>query len=120
MRISALFDPEPEMWGMRGDPHLWRALSAHLADHEVPASAEELASVLHAAFRELADTDLAKDPASSVYREQYAHGGMSSGMISLDTWRQQLMPMLAERARTRLPSRPRKADRDHTNPLTPW
>jgi hypothetical protein len=49
-----------------------------------------------------------------VYREQYAHGGMSSGMISLDTWRQRLMPMLAERARTRLSSRPQKTNPDHT------
>jgi hypothetical protein len=31
---------------------------------------------------------------------------MSSGMISLDTWRQLLMPILAERARTRLPNWP--------------
>jgi hypothetical protein len=116
MRMSVLFDPEPETWGLRGDPHLWRALSAHLADHEVPASAEELASLLHAAFRELAGADLASDPALSVYREQYAHGGMSSGMISLDTWRQRLMPMLAERASTRLPGRPQKADPSHTTP----
>ena len=42
----------------------------------------------------------------SAYREQYARGGMSSGMISLDAWRQRLMPMLAERARTRLPNWP--------------
>jgi hypothetical protein len=36
-----------------------------------------------------------------------AHGGMSSGMISLDTWRQQLMPILVERARTLLDARSR-------------
>ncbi len=35
--------------------------------------------------------------------EQYAHGGMSSGMISLDAWRQRLMPLLAGRARALLP-----------------
>jgi hypothetical protein len=35
-------------------------------------------------FRELAGIDLAVDPTASVYREQYAHGGMSSGMISLE------------------------------------
>jgi hypothetical protein len=103
MRVSDLFEPEPETWGLRGDPHLWRALRAHMAGEDVPASAGELASLLHAAFRELAGTDLTSDPASSVYLEQYAHGGLSSGMISLDTWRQRLMPMLGERARTRLP-----------------
>jgi hypothetical protein len=105
MRVSNLFDPEPETWGLRGDPHLWRALRARLVGQDSPASADELASLLHAAFSELAGTDLVSDPASSVYREQYAHGGMSSGMISLDTWRQRLMPMLLERARARLPGR---------------
>jgi hypothetical protein len=116
MRMSALFDPEPQTWGLRGDPYLWRALRARLDGQAVPASAEELAGLLHAAFRELAGTDLASDSANSVYREQYAHGGMSSGMISLDTWRQRLMPLLAERARTRLPGRPQHADPDHTEP----
>jgi hypothetical protein len=51
-----------------------------------------------------------------MYREQYAHGGMSSGMISLDTWRQRFIPMLAERATTRLSSRPQRTDQDHPIP----
>jgi hypothetical protein len=72
-----------------------------------------LTSLLHQAFRELAGTDLASDPAASVYLEQYAHGGMSSGMISLEAWRQRLMPMLVERARTQLPDWPRITGPDH-------
>lgn len=116
VRVSDLFDPEPETWGLRGDPHLWRALRARLAGQDMPTSADELASVLYAAFRELAGTDLTSGPASSVYREQYAHGGMSSGMISLDTWRQRLMPMLFERARARRPGRLPEADQGHTIP----
>lgn len=116
MPVSALFDPEPRTWGLRGDPHLWRAMRAHLTGQDIPASPGELAELLHQAFRELAGTDLASDPATSVYREQYADGGMSSGMISLDTWRQRLMPMLAERASTRLAGRPQKTDPDHPIP----
>jgi hypothetical protein len=99
-KMSALFDPEPRRWGLRGDPWLWRALRDHLADTDIPPLASEVASHLHAAFAELAGTDLLGNPASSVYRERYAHGGMSSGMISLDTWRDKLIPMLAERSRT--------------------
>ena len=106
MKVSALFDPEPRTWGLRGDPYLWQALRAHLADRDIPASAGELTDLLYEAFRELVGTDLASDPAASVHRDQYAHGGMSSGMISLDTWRQRLMPMLAERARARLSGQP--------------
>jgi hypothetical protein len=108
MRVSDLFDPEPQAWGLRGDPYLWRALRVHLAGQDIPATAAELNGLLHEAFRELTGTDLVGNPASSAYREQYAHGGMSSGMISLDTWREHLMPMLAERARTQLSSRPQR------------
>lgn len=96
--MASLFDPEPATWGLRGDPHLWRALREYLSGTDIPASAGEAAALLHAAFRELTGLDLAGEPASSAYREQYAHGGMSSGMISLDTWRQRLIPMLTERA----------------------
>jgi hypothetical protein len=98
MKLSAVFDPKPEAWGLRGDPYVWRALRAHLSATDIPASADEVGRLLHAAFAEVTGVDLAGEPASSVYREDYAHGGMSSGMISLDAWRQRLMPMLIERA----------------------
>ena len=98
VKLSVLFEPEPPLWGLRGDPYLWRALHDHLSGTDIPASTAEVAAVLHAAFAELVGVDLASDRAASVYREQFAHGGMSSGMISLVTWRQRLMPMLAERA----------------------
>ena len=61
MRVPDLFDPEPEAWGLRGDPHLWRALCVRLAGQVVPASAGDLASLLHAAFRDLTGIDLASD-----------------------------------------------------------
>jgi hypothetical protein len=98
--MSALFDPEPGTWGGRGDPYLWRAMRAQLAGRPVPSSPSELARLLRLTFRELAEADLDTDPAASVYRAQYAYGGMSSGMICLDVWRERLLPMLAERAGT--------------------
>jgi hypothetical protein len=106
-KMAGLFDPEPETWGRRGDPYLWRALREHLSETGVPASAGEVVSLLHAAFGELAGLDLVSGAASPVYRARYAHGGMSSGMISVDTWRQRLIPMLAERAGTLREARPR-------------
>ncbi|MFF8601471.1 hypothetical protein ACF065_22390 [Streptomyces sp. NPDC015232] len=97
-KMSQLFDPEPDRWGLRGDPHVWRALRETLSDTNVPASAEAVAGLLRVAFEELVEVDLRGDPAPHVYREQYAHGGMSSGMVHLDTWRQTLLPLLVERA----------------------
>ncbi|MFE1829095.1 hypothetical protein [Streptomyces yangpuensis] len=99
--MADLFDPEPSPWGLRGDPHVWRALRDHLAGKEVPASVDEVLSLLRESFSLLVGLDVGH-PMSSVYREQYAHGGMSSGMVCLDTWRDRLMPLLAERARTLL------------------
>ncbi|MGH3149203.1 MAG: hypothetical protein ACRDOB_00525 [Streptosporangiaceae bacterium] len=100
--MAGLFDPEPGTWGLRGDPYLWRALREHLSGTDIPASAGDVTSLLEAAFQELTGVDLASGTSASapVYRPRYAHGGMSSGMIDLDTWRQRLLPMLAERART--------------------
>ncbi|MGW6704536.1 hypothetical protein ACWGDE_06555 [Streptomyces sp. NPDC054956] len=104
LKLAFLFDPEPERWGLRGDPHVWRALRDHLSGTDVPPTVAEVAGLLRAAFSEVVGLDLTDEPASSVYREQYSHGGMSSGMISLDTWRERLMPLLTERARTLLES----------------
>jgi hypothetical protein len=72
---------------------------AHLADQDTPAPADELADLLHAAFRELVGTDLASDLATPVQRDQYARSGMPSGMISPDTW----LSVLLEEVRTRRP-----------------
>ena|SRR6266566_5448774 len=113
IKMADLFDPEPRTWGLRGDPYLWQALREHLSGTDIPASVGEAVALLHAAFGELVGLDLVGDPAPSVYLERYAHGGMSSGMISLDTWRQRFMPMLAERARTALEARSR-SDAPHS------
>ena len=97
-KLSALFDPEPARWGLRGDPYLWRALRERLAGTDLPASLSEVTTILHTAFTQLAGANLTGETLSSVHREQYAHGGMSSGMISLEAWREDLMPVLLERA----------------------
>jgi hypothetical protein len=100
--VAVLFDPEPDTWGLRGDPYLWRALRKRLADEPLPGSPDEVARVIHAALEELTCTALADDSAEHIYSEDFAHGGMSSGMISLETWRRQLVPTLVQRATTLL------------------
>jgi hypothetical protein len=109
-KMSVLFEPEPRQWGLRGDPYLWRHMRRCLADQDLPPSTEQVTSLLYRTFGELADVDLArtdldKEPGDSVRREQYDHGGMSGGYISLITWRDRLMPLLTERAEDRLRSR---------------
>ncbi|MDQ1291556.1 MAG: hypothetical protein QG615_1364, partial [Nitrospirota bacterium] len=36
---------------------------------------------------------------SGVYREEFAHGGMSSGFVCLEVWRDRLIPLLVSRGR---------------------
>jgi hypothetical protein len=98
LKVGDLFETEPATWGLRGDPHVWRALRQHLSGRNLPTSTKQLVDLLNAAFEELVGVDLRSDAAPSVYREQFAHGGMSSGMVSLDMWREQLMPTLMQRA----------------------
>ncbi|WP_185094960.1 transposase [Streptomyces sp. PanSC19] len=97
-KMSELFDPAPARWGLRGDPHVWQALRDALSVTDVPPSAEAVAGLLRATFEELVEVDLHGEPAPHVYRERYAHGGTSGGMVHLDTWRQTLLPLLVERA----------------------
>ena len=102
-QVAGLFDGEPAQWGMRGDPHAWRAIRDRLEGVALPESVEELERLLRGAFHEVVGVDLTQDPAPSVFREEFAHGGMSSGMVNLDTWRTRLMPMLVDRGRALLP-----------------
>lgn len=36
---------------------------------------------------------------SGVYREEFAHGGMSSGFVCLEVWRDRLIPLIVSRGR---------------------
>ena len=96
--VSDLFEPEPQQWGLRGDPWVWRALRDHLGGTYLPPSAGEVERMLYAAFNRLVAVDLATEVAPAVFREEFAHGGLSSGQVSLDTWRGYLMPLLVDRA----------------------
>lgn len=98
MMMETLFDPEPEKWGLRGDPWVWRAMRERLAGTPVPAAAAEVRSMLQATFTELVGVDLATEQEEMVYRPEFAHGGMSSGHVHMPTWRTRLMPLLESRA----------------------
>ncbi|OEV04320.1 hypothetical protein [Streptomyces oceani] len=104
VKMAELFDPEPITWGLRGDPHVWRALRDHLSETYVPASVDEAVSLVRVAFSELVGVDLVTHAEPWVRRDQFAHGGMSSGGVSLNEWRERLLPLLTERARVLLES----------------
>lgn len=99
--MDTLFDPAPMQWGLRGDPHVWAVLQERLARTPVPATAREVEELLADAFLAVVGTDLRTTRDDSVHRQEFAHGGMSSGYVHLPTWRDLLVPLLVQRAQSR-------------------
>ena len=95
--IADLFDPEPATWGLRGDPFVWRSLRTMLARRVLPASQSELVEILRSSFRWLTGNDPLDQTTDRIYREELARGGMTSGQIDLEIWRNVLIPMLVQR-----------------------
>jgi hypothetical protein len=93
--ISTLFAPEPIQWGLRGDPYLWREMAEHLQDVRLPDSLAELSSVLEEAFFKL--TGYPVSYARHIRVDRHAHGGMSSGGIATEFWREKGLPLLLSR-----------------------
>ena len=85
-RISELFEQEPSRWGGRGDPDLWQEMAGQLADASWPASAAALEHLLGETFERLSGHPLEYD--ALIYLARHAHGGMSSGMVSPEFYRQ--------------------------------
>ncbi|ROT98626.1 hypothetical protein [Histidinibacterium lentulum] len=95
--VGQLFDEEPGQWGLRGDPFLWRDLRQTLGTTGLPACEADLRHVLEAAFREA--TGEALSTCDAVLVERFAKGGMSSGQVSGDFWRNRGLPLVLERYR---------------------
>jgi hypothetical protein len=93
--VAALFQNEPQRWGLRGDPYLWREMRQHLEGVACPATPECLTSVIEEAFKELTGFPLSH--ASPIYVEKYSHGGMSSGYVQPKFWRETAVPLLRGR-----------------------
>jgi hypothetical protein len=93
--FNALFTPSPERWGFRGDPHLWKELTAALSPRQLPESVDELLKNIRETFLEITGHKLLNE--GSFFVERFATGGMSSGLVSMDYWRGVLWQELVSR-----------------------
>lgn len=93
--VAVLFEPEPMSWGLRGDPWLWREMKERLASVQLPRTAEDVAAIVSAEFERLTGRPVSRS--ETIYVERYSHGGMSSGMVSPDFWRDTAIPLLQRR-----------------------
>ena len=94
-RLSLLFEPEPEQWGGRGDPHLWNELAQTGQTLLLPDSATDLSEMLLLLIKNLTGEELLHGKEFQVAR--YRFGGMSSGVISADFWIEEAIPLLRHR-----------------------
>ena len=104
--LGSLFDPEPEHWGFRGDPHLWRRMREFFRDTTLPASREILEDLVRDAFQVLSGHPF--DETKDFYVEDFDTGGMSAGRISIRFWHQHALVLLRKRfdAASRASGRP--------------
>lgn len=85
----------PWQWGQRGDPHLWRALRDHFATTPWPADVDRLDALFAAAFETLTGQPLTA--AAPIHVPRFAHGGMTSGYVMPDWWRDKGLPYVRQR-----------------------
>ena len=95
MRISKIFENEPEQWGLRGDPYLWRELKDRLDSVEMPETPDELKSIIEKEYEVATGHSINHKQHFRV--ERFMHGGMSSGGISPEFWNSRALPMLVKR-----------------------
>lgn len=93
-KVSAMFR-EPQQWGLRGDPFLWKELRDHFLVAGLPESCQDFDARLEETVRELIGTPLSAD--NHVFVERYNQGGMSSGHVDASWWRSTGFPLLRKR-----------------------
>lgn len=94
--MSDLFDPALNQWGFRGDPFLWVEMRQALCHVPIPGDDETTERILLGCFTSLTGAELRRDINLSV--ERFSRGGMSSGMLCGETWANELLPKLRQRA----------------------
>jgi len=95
MKVSVIFDPEPEAWAFRGDPYFWRYLKKRLSGVPLPASPEKLERFIRDEFYRLSGVRLRAGVTGIV--KEFEHGGMTSGGLSGNFWVKYAIPLLKER-----------------------
>ena len=96
MKLSIIFEPKPEQFGLRGDPYFWDYLKEKAEDMDC-FSLEELESWIKYEYGSLAGQPMTGEPTDMVYVEQFSHGGMSAGCLYGKWWSETGIPLLKSR-----------------------
>lgn len=98
-RLSTLFEPPPVRYGLRGDAILWAELARWLDAQARPRTALEFERLIGQGFAVL--TGHALEPSPPFWVERFDRGGLSSGKIDPNFWRDTALPLLTGRFRAR-------------------
>ena len=96
--IASLFSTVGIQWGLRGDPYLWEEMHVYFEGVPLPKTAVFLQNLIKDAFIALtghpfpSEADHAPIPI-----KRFDHGGMSSGLVSPEFWRDKAIPELTKR-----------------------
>lgn len=93
--VGDLFQEEPENWGLRGDPYLWKDMRSYFSSTAI-TSVGALKAEIEKAFLDLTGHEI--DSKNEIEVKKYALGGMSSGYIYAPFWRDIAIPLLLLRA----------------------
>ncbi len=91
--LNNLFD-EPEQWGLRGDPYLWKTLKERFQYSSI-SNTEEFHSFLIDTFKDKTGGEPIKD--QHYFVKEFNFGGMSGGGISSNFWIETGFPLLIKR-----------------------
>lgn len=93
--VGDIFCPFPRTFGSRGDRYLWGKLASYFSMEKIYAEFNaELA--LERAFEHLLDVRFSRAP-EEFFNEGLAHGGMSSGVVSMQWWKSTGLRLLNNR-----------------------
>ncbi|MDE6728681.1 MAG: hypothetical protein K2J80_12200 [Oscillospiraceae bacterium] len=95
--VSEIFVEEPQQWGLRGDPFLWRYLMEQYGAVAVPYPIDDLKRNITAAFERFAGEPLVLGCICRAPKFAKTHVGMSTGGLSGDFWLQTAIPLLSKR-----------------------
>lgn len=93
--IASLFATKPFQWGLRGDPGLWETMKQHFATTPLPASCQQLETVLLDTFTTIMGADI--HSGRMIYNKLFDKGGMSRGNVSCNWWLTKGIPLLKQR-----------------------
>lgn len=102
--VGDLFCPFPSQLGLRGDTYLWGKLASYFSTENIYAEFN-LEHAMERGFEHLLNTGFNRAP-EQFFNDGLAHGGMSSGVVSMQWWRSVGVRVLAQRLEVIRPALP--------------